>query len=169
MRTIPLIMAAALVAPIAWRSEALADGHAHRGASQVFLDFLARIDNGEGPAPGPLPEPPEPERGVQDVTIQAWQSLGITHELQRKDTKMLCLDTCNENAPVSWDDGQTDHNGHGSDYCVRASVQMINAYYGGNVSQDRLTYWMIVEYPNSNKKALKTDFDLWHSSGSGTN
>ena len=71
MRTIPLIMAAALVAPIAWRCEALADGHACCGASQVFLDFLARIDNGKGPAPGPLTEPPNPRAKASMVPVCA--------------------------------------------------------------------------------------------------
>ena len=145
-----------------------ASGANHAHGNETFLKFLAEIDDGKGPASGPLPEPPpKPEIGLKDITIQGWQSLGITHELQRKDTKMLCLDGCDETGPVSWDGEQADYNGHGHRYCVRASVQMINAYYGGNVSQDRFTYWMIVEYPDSNKKALKPDFDLWHDAGSG--
>ena len=137
----------------------------HSHGNEEFLQFLAEIDDGNGPQPDAIAEPPT--RSLQDAHILAWQGLDITHELQRKDTKMLCLDGCSETGSTCWDGEQVDHNGHGSHYCVRASVKMINSYYGGVLSQDRMTYWMIVEYPASNKKALKTDFDLWHGSGSG--
>jgi len=160
MRRLSIMLSCALLACAAALPIALAEHH----GNEEFLRFLAEIDDGKGPAPEAITEPPT--RGVQDLHVLAWQSLGITHELQRKDTKMLCLDGCDEIGAVCWDNEQVDHNGHGSHYCVRASIQMINAHYGGTLSQDRMTHWIIAEYPDSNKKALEPDFDLWHSSGS---
>lgn len=138
---------------------------AHDHANAEFLAFLASIDDGKGPISGPLPTPP---MATTDGTVPlASYCLGITEELQRKDTQMLCLDTCNETGAMCWDDEQANHIGHGGNNCVRASMQMINAYYGGTLTQDRITRWMIVENPDSNKKDLSPDFDLWHDSGSG--
>jgi len=72
---------------------------------------------------------------------------------QRKDTHMLCLDGCLERAqtPVvtgtwqgAWDAPHAANAGkpseHGDRYCARAAIAMINAYYGGNLSQDRISY-----------------------------
>lgn len=77
---------------------------------------------------------------------------------QRKDTNMLCLDGDHEVADASttasswqgaWDAPHAIVGGtpavHGQNYCARAAVAMINAYYQGNVSQDRLSFLLFGE------------------------
>ncbi|HEY6193971.1 MAG TPA: FlgD immunoglobulin-like domain containing protein [Candidatus Eisenbacteria bacterium] len=88
--------------------------------------------------------------------------IGLQLSLQHKDTRLLCVSSpdpswpgCAESAGDQgpWDDahplGHAEHyeNGvgwvqcdHCKFYCARAANQMINAYYGGNLSQDRLSY-----------------------------
>lgn len=70
---------------------------------------------------------------------------GLPPILQRKDTNLLCWDGDDESgARQPWDGPHQDtpgnHSIHGRMNCVRASVAMINAKYGGNLSQDRLSY-----------------------------
>jgi len=80
--------------------------------------------------------------------------LGVTPKLQHKDTRMLCLDGHNETGQHRWDsahenDGDwTVGNGtpirgcrHDDNYCTRASISMIVAYHGGDLSQDRISYY----------------------------
>jgi hypothetical protein len=93
--------------------------------------------------------------------------LGVPHFLQHKDTRLLCVSSlngqgdgpawpgCAEGAGNQgpWDDAHpADHAEHLDNfkqwiqcahcayYCARAANQMINAFYGGNLSQDRLSY-----------------------------
>jgi len=127
---------------------------------EVFKAFLKSIDDGKGPSPAP---PRAPGR-----TVLGYNDLGIAHDLQRKDTRMLCLQ-CERNYGVNaWDVIQADHSGHGSNYCARTSAKMINHYYGGNITADRLTYWMLVEYPDSNKKTYPIEYQQWHHYNSGS-
>ena len=80
--------------------------------------------------------------------------LGVTPKLQHKDTRMLCLDGHNETGQHRWDSAHEDDgdwtvgNGtpvrgepHDDKYCTRASISMIVAYHGGNLSQDRISYY----------------------------
>lgn len=82
--------------------------------------------------------------------------LGITWQLQHKDTRMLDLDGSTECGSARWDSA------HGSavddcewnpenitpalvdkldwNYCVRASLSMLASFYGGELSQDRISY-----------------------------
>jgi hypothetical protein len=73
--------------------------------------------------------------------------LPMTWLRQRKDTRLLCLDGDNEGDPTSsaneeaWDAIHPDAiYTHGRNNCVRASIAMIVTHYGGNLSQDRLSY-----------------------------
>ncbi len=73
--------------------------------------------------------------------------LAMTWLRQRKDTRLLCLDGDNEGNPASsaneeaWDAIHPDAiYTHGRNNCVRASIAMIVTHYGGNLSQDRLSY-----------------------------
>jgi len=74
------------------------------------------------------------------VTGQESQTLGITWQLQHKDTNMLCLDGDGETGGNAWDSPHTSRGIHGNMYCVRASTSMLASYYGGELSQDRITY-----------------------------
>ena len=53
---------------------------------------------------------------------------------------MLCLDGDDETGNHAWDAPHTSRGIHGRRYCVRASVSMLASYYGGELSQDRLSY-----------------------------
>ncbi|HSR34273.1 MAG TPA: lamin tail domain-containing protein [Anaerolineae bacterium] len=77
---------------------------------------------------------------------------------QRKDTKMLCLDGCNEveraDRPTgTWDTPHAAIYFHGQSNCVRASIAMIVTKYGGSLSQDRLAYHLFENWgaPVENK------------------
>ena len=62
---------------------------------------------------------------------------------QHKDTSMLLLELNKETGPHSWDaDHGTFDKGDPADNmnCVLATVAMITAFYGGNLSQDRIGY-----------------------------
>jgi hypothetical protein len=89
----------------------------------------------------------------QMAQVQA-KILGITWQLQHKDTHMLCLDGCPETGQGRWDsahenDGdRTIGNGravranrHDNCYCVRACISMVASYYGCRLSQDRVSYY----------------------------
>jgi len=80
--------------------------------------------------------------------------LGVTPKRQHKDTRMLCLDGHNETGQHRWDSAHENDgdwivgNGtpirgcrHDDHYCTRASIAMIVAYHGGNLSQDRISYY----------------------------
>lgn len=61
----------------------------------------------------------------------------------QKDTKMLTLEAPNEEPPMGWD--KPDFAGY--PYCARAGVAMVNAYYGGKLSQDRIGYEVFSHLP----------------------
>lgn len=85
--------------------------------------------------------------------ITASVVLGISWQLQHKDTGMLDLQGSTETGQARWnaaheldEDGVS---GNGTPtianrldgmYCVRASIAMIASYYGGELSQDRISY-----------------------------
>ena len=83
---------------------------------------------------------PQPPRTEINGTRAGYNVLGLTWQQQKKDTKMLCLDGDNEAGTHPWNAPHADRGTHGRNYCVRASVAMIADYYGGNLSQDRITY-----------------------------
>ena len=79
--------------------------------------------------------------------------LGISWQLQHKDTLMLDLDGSPETGQARWDSAHEDDGdlivGNGTPirandldnaYCVRASISMLASYYGGQLSQDRISY-----------------------------
>lgn len=89
--------------------------------------------------------------GVEEVA--ASNVLGITWQLQHKDTGMLDLQGSTETGQARWDAAHEDDgdevSGNGIPrivnrldemYCVRASTAMIASYYGGELSQDRISY-----------------------------
>ena len=70
----------------------------------------------------------------------ARKSLPITWQLQHKDTNMLCLDGDAEIGGNAWDRPHTSRGEHGNMYCARATLTMMASYYGGELSQDRISY-----------------------------
>ena len=83
---------------------------------------------------------PEPLAGNGQGADLAYKTLGIDWQLQHKDTNMLCLDGDAETGNQSWDAPHTARGTHGNNYCARASVAMLASYYGGHLTQDRITY-----------------------------
>jgi len=87
------------------------------------------------------PSPPS----VQEISSK---DLGIAPKIQHKDTAMLCLDGCKETGNHRWDGehlnsgDSSKRDAHDNNYCVRASTSMIASYFGGNVSQDRISYYL---------------------------
>jgi formylglycine-generating enzyme required for sulfatase activity len=77
---------------------------------------------------------------VAPKTILASKTLTITWQLQHKDTNMLCLAGDPETGDLAWDRPHTTRGTHGNMYCARASVAMMASYYGGHLSQDRITH-----------------------------
>ena len=83
---------------------------------------------------------PSPTASASHTAALAYKTLGITWQLQHKDTNMLCLDGCQETGNSAWDGPHANMGTHGSGYCVRASMSMMASYYGGRLSQDRISY-----------------------------
>ncbi|MFO7635493.1 MAG: VWA domain-containing protein [Caldilinea sp.] len=90
----------------------------------------------------------------------AEKTLGIVWQVQHKDTFLLDVSGHNSKSGDSaWDVAHpaahrvSEHDNH---YCQVAGMSMINSYYGGDISQDRLSYYAIREYPDS-KRGLDPD------------
>ncbi len=94
-----------------------------------------------------------PSDGTQEKILA-----GIKHQLQRKDTNLLCLDGCSSDLDGT-DDGKNRHwdsaqpgkpvlNDHGGGNCARAVISMMVTFYGKRLSQDRIAYYMEEERPS---------------------
>jgi len=106
------------------------------------------------------------------------------HKWQHKDTHLLCLSDCRWRAgrgPVHerrpgcpeygahrWDAPHPDQSPELSNcphcrmYCVRAAIAMMNGYYGGDLSQDRVSYYLNNQWQNF---VTGPEGDLGHSVG----
>jgi hypothetical protein len=73
-------------------------------------------------------------------TPLAHRVLDIPWQLQHKDTNLVCLDGDPETGPLRWDAPHPSRGTHGHRYCVPASLSMVASYYGGTLSQDRISY-----------------------------
>ncbi|MEP7215738.1 MAG: C39 family peptidase [Anaerolineaceae bacterium] len=79
---------------------------------------------------------------------------------QHKDTSMLWLEGPDETGPKPWDGTWPQPS---APYCARASIAMVNAFYGGQLSQDRISYDMFKDIRPGPEE------DLWLSAGLGDN
>jgi len=90
----------------------------------------------------PIDNPPTSMLTVSQAAVD----LGVLPQLQHKDTRMLCLRGCDLTGDHAWDSA---HQNVGCDhdfmYCAMASISMINSYYGGHLSQDRIMYYVMRE------------------------
>jgi len=75
------------------------------------------------------------------LTQVVTKDLGIAAIQQHKDTGMLCLEGCPENGGARWDIEHTTMNLHDNWYCTRASIAMATKHFGGNLSQDYISYY----------------------------
>ncbi|MCE7985228.1 MAG: VWA domain-containing protein [Caldilinea sp. CFX5] len=92
---------------------------------------------------------------VSAAGANAEKTLGIVWQVQHKDTYLLDLSQYNHfsgegawDAPHPNDHRVTEHDNH---YCQVAGMSMINSYYGGDISQERLSYYAIREHPESHR------------------
>jgi len=108
-----------------WRVKVILEGDESPWSSGVEIRSLT------------LPSPPTSSIKPAELSYKV---LGITWQLQHKDTNMVCLDGDPETGNASWDAPHTNTGIHGRMYCVRASVSMMASYYGGHLSQDRISY-----------------------------
>jgi len=97
--------------------------------------------------------------------------LGIEPLFQHKDTRMLCLRGCNLTGNHAWDAAHEVSNSsdvascdHCKWYCVVASIAMIASYFGGNLSQDRITNYLYREVLHNSPET-----DLAHGWGLSVN
>lgn len=101
---------------------------------------------------------------ASSIQLSTENDLGIQPIQQRKDTKMLCLQGCPLTGSHAWDIAHPNRGCvHDDWYCVRASIAMINHYYGGNLSQDRISYYEFEELHRNLYNPPETD--LGHSRG----
>jgi Mg-chelatase subunit ChlD len=110
------------------------------------------------------------------------------YRLQRKDTTMLdigggpnnSMGNGSSNVPGDtynrWDLPHTDAsnnpafswNGMDNWYCVRASTAMMVLYYGGNLSEDRISYHLFEEWSSASNQIGIPENDLGWSTGVGS-
>jgi len=71
--------------------------------------------------------------------------LPVPFLFQKKDTPMLLLESENETGPHAWDRAHPDFDENDpadNTNCALASIAMVNQFYGGNLSQDRIGYYI---------------------------
>lgn len=96
---------------------------------------------------------------------QAQVSLAVPFISQHKDTRMLLLESKNETGAHAWD---VDHmvldraDPADNANCVLASIAMINAFYGGDLSQDRIGFDVL------NDTFPGPEYDLMYGRGTYT-
>ena len=108
-----------------------------------------RVRAATGHEPGPWSEarafttlaPPSGSAARSGVAGYEWvtKDLGVPHIRQHKDSAMLCLEGCPEHGGARWDAEHTVMNVHDGEYCSRASIAMVAAHFGGNLSQDYIS------------------------------
>ena len=86
------------------------------------------------------------------VSLCTQVTLGMPWKLQHSDTAMLQLDGAPETGKWAWDAPNRENglpvrgDAQGDNYCARASVAMVNGYYGGALSQDRISHHVLEEW-----------------------
>jgi hypothetical protein len=74
---------------------------------------------------------------------------------------MLCLEGCPLYGPNAWDKPHETFSNHSSTRGIEAVISMVASYYGGNLSQDRIAYYVYGEYLNDSIP----ENDLGHGKG----
>lgn len=110
--------------------------------------------------------------GTSDAGKKEKILTGLVYQLQRKDTKLLCLDGCASNLDpnvkmngMHWDSEQPGRSllEHGIGNCARAAISMIVSHYGKHLSQDRIAYYMEEERTSAGDQSPAGD--LAHQKG----
>ena len=127
-----------------WRVKVIYGGEESPWSAGVEINSLTLPETTNSPEGASISSPAD---------IMATKVLGIVWQLQHKDTRMLDLEGSPETGQARWDSAHEDDGdltvGNGAPvraneldnwYCVRASVSMMASYYGGSLSQDRISY-----------------------------
>ncbi len=80
-----------------------------------------------------------------DIYLYSGKKLNLIEEIPHKDTHMLCLGGDDEKGFFPWDAPHPETNEiaqHAWGYCSEVAFHSWVAYYGGNLSQDRLAYYV---------------------------
>jgi len=87
------------------------------------------------------------------------KDLEVPHYRQHKDTKMLCLDCCDQTGEHAWNDKhKVGSCKHDDSYCAVACIAMITRFYKGFLNQDRIAY-------KEHGGGVGPEFDLGHGYG----
>lgn len=146
--------------------ELIAAAEARPGSSHEVSRLLASSKSGGS-------GPPDLFVGSEEELV-AWNVIGVSHKVQRKDTDMVCLDGCPMDGAESWEDPHSSTGMHGRLYCSRACLSMIASSAGCNLSQDRITYFIYQESGTATRDAREFGqldepwIDLGHNLGTYT-
>jgi len=83
--------------------------------------------------------------------------LNVPFLFQKKDTPMLLLESKNETGPHAWDSAHPDFDRNDpadNKNCALASIAMVNHFYGGNLSQDRIGYYLLKDAKSGPERDL---------------
>ncbi|MFN0179050.1 MAG: hypothetical protein ACKVZ0_09635 [Gemmatimonadales bacterium] len=84
-----------------------------------------------------------------DAAAPVGRRLNVPYLTQHKDTRMLVLESTTQTGPHAWD---ADHGGPSrfdpadTKNCAAANVAMVNRFFGGDLSQDRIGYEVLSHY-----------------------
>jgi hypothetical protein len=101
--------------------------------------------------------PMEPWDGI---TVLSFHVVGGMHYMQNKDTDMVCLDGCPRDGDYNWEDPHPEElpleGNHNDNYCSRASLAMLAAQGGCELSEDRISYYIFEEMGEASRSARET-------------
>jgi hypothetical protein len=91
------------------------------------------------------------------VALAPQNPLSVPFLFQKKDTPMLLLESKNETGPHAWDVAHADFDKNDpadNKNCALASIAMVNHFYGGNLSQDRIGYYLLKDAESGPERDL---------------
>ena len=95
--------------------------------------------------------------GNGQATVKQGKWIGLTHQVQHKDTSMVCIDGSPMVGQFPWDTPHPDNaigTFYNRVYCVRACLAIIAGQYGNKLSQDRISYYVFEEAGNLSQSAV---------------
>jgi hypothetical protein len=102
----------------------------------------------------------EPMFAPAEFHVLSFHVVGGMHFLQNKDTDMVCLDGCPRDDDYNWEDPHPEEQPltgyHNDNYCSRASLAMLAAQGGCELSEDRISYYIFEEMGDTSRSARET-------------
>jgi hypothetical protein len=118
-----------------WRVQAIPDSGTGAAFSEASLLEIQGAPSAALSSPVQGPQ-------LLGATALTQNALAVPLKAQRKDTAMLLLETPRETGAHAWNAAHSQGDmADAADWtCAAASVSMINAFFGGNLSQDRINF-----------------------------